>query len=150
MGYTHYWRQKGDFSQPAWDKIVQDTKKVLLVSKVPIQEDYNKKGPPIFNNSTIWFNGVGEDAHETFALQRIQEEIPDYQVDKSRGRFDFCKTAHKPYDLMVCATLLIAKHHAPETITLNSDGDWNYDWEEARDLVKEVLNIVFKESPIKE
>ena len=141
MGYTHYWRQKGDFSQPAWEKIVNDVKKLVEISKVPISKDYDTNKPAVFDENRIWFNGVGEDGHETFGITRVQGEIPSYQSSPEKGRFDFCKTAYKPYDLLVCATLLVAKHHAPEIIFVASDGSWEGDWEEARDFVEENLGI---------
>jgi len=51
------------------------------------------------NDATgIWFNGVGDDAHETMCI--------DFT---GNGKWDFCKTACKPYDCMVVACLILAK-----------------------------------------
>jgi hypothetical protein len=43
----------------------------------------------------VCFNGVGDLAHETFVIEK-------------KGSDDFCKTARKPYDLLVVACLIAA------------------------------------------
>lgn len=43
----------------------------------------------------VCFNGVGELAHEAFVIEK-------------KGTDDFCKTARKPYDLLVVACLIAA------------------------------------------
>lgn len=49
---------------------------------------------PEFSKDIVIFNGVGDMAHETFyvGLKQLNSE--------------FCKTARKPYDLLVCACLI--------------------------------------------
>ncbi len=51
----------------------------------------------------------GECCHEDFFLRR-------------NSGIDFCKTALKPYDLAVTATLLIAERHWGESIVIESCG----------------------------
>ena len=72
---------------------------------------------PEFLKDRISFNGVGEDAHETFVL-----------TPKETG-FTFCKTARKPYDTLVVAILCLADLTFPGLLSISSDGD-SGDWEE--------------------
>ena len=65
-------------------------------------------------------------SHESFLL-RVNE----------KAGYNFCKTARKPYDLMVCISLLRLKYHFPETI-IKTDGT-RKDWKEANDLYKKVF-----------
>lgn len=62
--------------------------------------------------------------HETFVLSR-------------KGCEEFCKTARKPYDIMVQAVLIIAKYYFESNISIGSDGDME-DWREAIKFVCEV------------
>lgn len=85
-------------------------------------------GKPMMNESQIWFNGdekKGMD-HETFSIKWY----PEGGVDRG-----FCKTARKPYDILVCVSLLALNHAIdnPDAFTFSSDGD-NSDWEEAKHL----------------
>ena len=71
-----------------------------------------------------WKDSIANDlGHETFHLTR-----------KDSGNFNFCKTARKPYDLMVCAVLFLAKYHFKDKIKISSDGDMN-DWTPAIEFV---------------
>lgn len=143
MGYTHYWNRKGDFTTEQWNKIRED---FLTVSKhcdrnkIPLAEEYDVPMPsrPVCNSTTIKFNGCREDGHETFFMTRKK---PEPQPWESAGSFDFCKTARKPYDLAVCLTLLVCVHHAPDSIKVGSDGDWDGDWLESRQAFKAIFGI---------
>ena len=81
------------------------------------------------------FNGVEGDGHETFVINRVDDDhMPHHEIMV----FDFCKTAHKPYDLCVTACLIVLKHHFKDDILVHSDGD-DPDWEQARKLCDEIL-----------
>jgi hypothetical protein len=77
----------------------------------------------------IHFNGIGDNAHESFTFPpkidiRASLHLPPTE---SKYEFEFCKTANKPYDQCVTAFLLIAKQHLKDYIILKSDGmpeDW--------------------------
>ena len=162
MGYTHYF-DHSKVSQITWDEIVSDCKKLyenmpehsmssggfyaedLLILDGCFYGRDNDINGPIFSSKEIWFNGTDSDydvnsddspnlSHETFVLRRDGE---------SRS---FCKTARKPYDLMVQACLLVYCCHSPDTIKLSSDGDKD-DWEEAIKFVYNVLG--YKINPLK-
>lgn len=80
-----------------------------------------------------WFAGSelitrvcnGNCSYETFSIPRIMK-IEKWQtptkVDGVNLYFDFCKTAYRPYDLVVTAILLAAKHRLKNRIRVSSDG----------------------------
>jgi len=82
----------------------------------------------MINESEVWFNGDEKTgmSHETFDIKWF----PSGGEEKG-----FCKTARKPYDLLVCVSLLAFKHafDNPVVFRFSSDGD-NAEWEEAKDL----------------
>lgn len=86
------------------------------------------------SDTQIRFNGVGNNGYETFILKK--------QI-KNKDQFNFCKTARMPYDTAVGLVLLIAKKHAPNSIRVSSDGDWEFDWNE----IKEAYHKIFNEYP---
>jgi hypothetical protein len=86
------------------------------------------KGSPMINESEVWFNGDDKTgmSHETFGIRWFP----------SGGEVNgFCKTARKPYDILVCVSLLAFNHafDNPDVFNFSSDGD-NAEWEEAKDL----------------
>lgn len=81
--------------------------------------------------SAIMFDGKGDLGEETFVLSNASPE-KDQEISPGIG---YCNTAGKPYDLMVCATLIVANHIAPDLLMINSDGGVD-DWEPALKLVR--------------
>jgi len=76
--------------------------------------------------------------HETFVIQRkYPKDNRSYTTPNEY--FAFCKTARKPYDLMVCAVLILYKLHFQDRVSVCSDGDFE-DWAPA-------LNFVLKHIP---
>jgi hypothetical protein len=90
----------------------------------------------------VWFNGEGEDGHETFHVPR-EFEPTEWASLRRNGRGpwpDFCKTDRKPYDLAVCCCLLIFRHHSGKQFGLTSDGhDYEESWPQAREVCQRVL-----------
>lgn len=152
MGYTHYWT----FNPDEIESTAKLRKKFLEASRLvrrgylaiknnpSLHEGiagghYDKElckikggmgtGNPIFNESEIWFNGEEKSglSHETFGIQ-VQKPMRD-----------FCKTARKPYDILVCYALLCFDHVFDDTFVFSysSDGD-NYDWKAAYRFAREV------------
>jgi len=78
--------------------------------------------------SMAHFSLYSELSHETFYIERKVTE----------DSWLFCKTARKPYDLMVCAVLILYKYYFPE-ITVDSDGEFNDEWIPAFNFVADVL-----------
>ena len=158
MGYTHYYTTK-KVTPKVWGVIVKDCKKLFnnmpkhskssggYYENYPLEIFNDGNGETdinsmfrdetdvnsMFSKLEIRFNGVsrGEDlGHETFVLEPT-------------AKSDFCKTARKPYDLMVQACLLVYQYHSPKTITLGTDGCAE-DWEEAENFIKTVLGYSVK------
>ena len=106
MGYTHYWTQTRSFTEDEWKDVSADIRTILnkaIAIGVPLADAYGHKGKrPSFNAKQIMFNGVDftklggdDDSHETMVICR----------DKQRDHSEFCKTARKPYDVVVTACL---------------------------------------------
>ena len=108
MGYTHYWTQTRDFTRDEWVQIREDfealLKDVQHVQGIPLAngDGRTRHVPRDLGQAKIFFNGAGDDAHETFCLYRVRPPKESWQ---SRRGGDFCKTARKPYDLAVTAAL---------------------------------------------
>tara|TARA_B100000427_G_C15518096_1_gene599103 strand:+ start:1397 stop:1798 length:402 start_codon:yes stop_codon:yes gene_type:complete len=127
MGYTNYWYIKETFSLEEWDK-VKKVATALLKDNHDIAGWEGQSGTePEIDDSTITFNGVGDDSHETFLLIR---DVEQWEKDMGRqgradpefGHFFFCKTARKPYDEQVWKILCAARNSAPEKIKIDNDG----------------------------
>jgi len=164
MGYTHYYYTKNEYNYERFGNLVRDFKKIQAIienktkefqvvksqnGELGISNEVAKielcggdgEGPPEINNEVICFNGSnkGDLGHETFLLEQKREKRRYEQFDKVNNLFfNFTKTARKPYDLAVCACLIMAKEYFRDEIIINSDGDLS-DWYEAIDLVQTYL-----------
>lgn len=118
MGYTHYFTQKRHATEEEWAKITHAFRELYLNNNLPdIVVESDVPSPPLIDKDSVVFNGVGDDGHETMALER-KGEI---------GKFEFCKTACKPYDTAVTALLALCHYYAPDAWEIRSDGgplDW--------------------------
>jgi len=105
MGYTRYWESnKGVLDDNKFKHFSHICKLVTENMDIPLDD-------VIINDNVVRFNGVGDDAHETFVFSK--------KIDS----FNFCKTQRKPYDELVCACLEFAKNIFKDDITVSSDGD---------------------------
>lgn len=140
MGYTHYFPQKREVTSEEWSRIVGFFGKIMKASSVPIVREYDEPGTePKVTSDEIWFNGVGEDGHETMTLYRKHEG------------FVFCKTIRKPYDVVVGALLAVAAHVAPGAWDMGSDGDEHEDeWQAALDLARKAVGQVIEYPVVRE
>lgn len=128
MGYTHYWYRAKELPQDLWNEFISDVNFFVIDSpmsdgKNVLAEEYDKpENPPIINESEIRFNGKEGGGHETFYLERV---IPEHaQPIREEKFFNFCKTAHKPYDKYVVEVLSLAEMRFGDLIEISSDGDW--------------------------
>ena len=131
MGFTHYWRYSPQ------TKVTSKTQAQVVIDEISILLDKLPKsivlrgglgtGKPVFTTNEINFNGDGNKDldHETFYFAFTGKEL----------EFAFCKTARKPYDLMVCLCLLSLKDNLPG-FNFSSDGDLE-DWQPAIDFYTE-------------
>lgn len=133
MGYTHYWKVSKPIPLKAWELICDDAERIIAASPVPLAWEYDepKKSPEVKRKNAdggaalIRFNGVEDDGHETFFFEQ------------AATNFSFCKTAAKPYDVVVCALLAAITDRAP-MVKVSSDGVLN-EWQEGLDLAKKAL-----------
>lgn len=133
MGYTHYWRVSKPIPLKAWDLICDDAEKIIAASPVPLAWEYDepKKAPEVKRKNEmggaalIRFNGIEDDGHETFFFEQ------------AATKFSFCKTAAKPYDVVVCALLAAIAERAP-MVKVSSDGEPG-EWQEGLDLAQKAL-----------
>uniref|UniRef100_A0A2D3V5K1 Uncharacterized protein n=1 Tax=Ramularia collo-cygni TaxID=112498 RepID=A0A2D3V5K1_9PEZI len=123
MGYTHYWKIPSE-TQAVWEKhwplLVMDARVIVQAAGVRLRKS--------IDDDAIDLNGYDE-SHEDFVLKPIC-------ID-----FDCCKTAGKDYDISVSAILLRASQLSGQAIQVSSDGDWDYEWMEARELVSKLWPI---------
>jgi hypothetical protein len=96
-------------------------------------------GEPEFTEDAICFNGDASKGldHETFVIERDNNQRAGTHGSRDGLVFDFCKTARKPYDLMVQISMLRLKHHFPES-KISSDGDAP-DWKNGKALYKKIF-----------
>lgn len=111
MGYTHYWTPQ-PLDEEAWNRVAEVARRAIEEAKrddIKVCYEFDlPSSEPLVSGETIRFNGPGDEGHETFSVER------------SGGAWDFCKTASKPYDTVVCAVLLALRD---EGYTVTSDGD---------------------------
>lgn len=147
MGYTHYFYQQRDVTAKEWVALCEQVQALIksVSNEIPVRFEYESVEPPLINDDLIRFNGVEDDGHETFVLSRFKQPKKDYvsQEDYDKdGSFAFCKTARKPYDTVVTATLLAAMRVAKGAWRVGSDGDAD-EWFEGFELACDVLNKDF-------
>ena len=148
MGYTHYWTYNpAAFKNGTYAiKDIEELRRKFRVAVQTIDQAHKLikkrkhctirggfgKGAPMLNESQVWFNGDEKTGmnHETFSIEWYPKG------GHVRG---FCKTARKPYDILVCVSLLAFKHafDDPDVFTFSSDGG-NSDWEDAKNLYTEI------------
>jgi hypothetical protein len=138
MGHTNYWHRDEKLNREKFRQAVKDIKKVREVIGTPIQREYDDSRSPVANDNLIRFNGIGEEGHETFYVSRVYS--PDFKQYHEDGKrlFQFCKTAYKPYDTLVCCCLVILNHYFGDSFVVSSDGEIDSpDWKEAKKVCQE-------------
>lgn len=156
MGYTNYWHWDAPIADAdtfaAWSKDVRQLLEYLTEpgkefpdhlrffgqeiqnSKDPIFCGPDGTGDPIITSEVVAFNGNAslEQDYEAFVIgfTDLQEPLP----------FAFCKTAAKPYDILVICSLVRLSHYFQDVV-LWSDGE-----EQAIDLGVKVCRDVFGEN----
>jgi len=150
MGYTHYWTFKpaarGEASQveAAYQTAVRDCQRIILA--------YQKENGGLSGYSAhtklgqyggIKLNGKGDDGHEDFFLREHFSQNLDQVYGLGGGGFNFCKTAQKPYDVVVVACLCVLAYRLGDNVKVSSDGSVS-DWAEGLELARRVLKRKIK------
>jgi hypothetical protein len=114
MGFTRFWKQPYGIGSIAWRSIAEDTRQLLASVDVPL---VGRAGGPIADDA-IALNGLEPASGEWFALRTGSSD------------FECVKTYARPYDVVVAAVLIIAKHHAPsEILDVTSDVEAGGFWD---------------------
>jgi hypothetical protein len=124
MGYTHYFRFNKS-NEKLYKKAIEEIQMLVY--------DYAQKHGGISGYTAhtkpgkyagVKFNGSRDNGHEDFFLRET------FKLNES---FNFCKTARKPYDVLVVASLCILNDVLQDRITISSDGDYP-DWAAGAEL----------------
>ena len=152
MGYTHYWRfHKPERKLGAMEVADKKYKKAILECQ-RIARTYNRRMKeegrdwdrlsgfsahvPVGKYGGLEINGKQEQAHEPFTMREHFRQA--LELGYTKNGFDFCKTARKPYDIVVTACLAVLKYRLGDLITVSSDGDAQ-DWDAGVLLARDIL-----------
>ena len=120
-----------------WRQICQEISALVAASSCKLlRESDEPKSAPQIDDDVIRFNGQGEEGRETFMVERVAPPPSAWRADETEI-FDYCKTARKPYDLVVCGALAVLAEHATD-IHVHSDGDLT-EWGPALKWAEKVL-----------
>lgn len=130
MGYTHYWDFKPtEHCKEEFENVIADCK-IILANKGDIKIcGGDGTGEPEITDEYISINGFAENGldYETF-----------YFDLHPRRSYAFCKTARRPYDLIVCTILLSLANHMSR-FSFSSDGEYVKDeWQPAFAFYKQI------------
>lgn len=139
MGYTHYFQTKRitgktKENEKLFKKAIKDCNKIIKAYYKENKGTYKSLSgysahAPIGVYGGLNLNGKGSAAHETFFLKEHFNQ---------NFEFNFCKTARKPYDLVVVACLSVLKFHLGPAFMVSSDGNYN-DWTDGVEFANKVL-----------
>ncbi len=146
MGYTHYMRLNREGPQDKWAEAVMAAKQIIEASPVPLGDGHGEGDQPQVRDDGIYTNGIGDDGHETLVVPTVlaalkrEEWMGDTSESYKSEYFMFCKTAYKPYDVVVTAVYATLAHiGGSECVSVSSDGDPS-DWEDGCHLASETLD----------
>lgn len=124
MGYTHYLSfniRRNRELEKKYQLAIKDCNKIIKAYQRIAETDNRLSGYSAHAKGYggINFNGKKELSHEPFILREHLNQ---------NERSIFCKTAEKPYDLVVVACLSVLKHRLKDAITVGSYGCF-HDWD---------------------
>jgi hypothetical protein len=135
MGYTHYWERPAELDPQLFGSWSDDVRKLIAAARregVLIVDGLAETDEPTHTPDEVSFNGKPD--HETFRIPRIY----DGHTRDEKLKFEFCKTARKPYDIVAAASLIALKFRFGDAVEVSSDGDME-DWKDAVELADSVL-----------
>ena len=105
MGYTNYWHQYNDFTDTEWKQIKDEFEYIKeTIGTIIVDES---------TDDIIKFNGIGNNGHEDFYLNRDAKTPFDKTYSGQDVSFNFCKTNGKPYDICVWHLLTFINRICP-------------------------------------
>lgn len=153
-GFVHAWSIQADISEPEWKAMYADMILVLRAASKQLELDRSGddlavlRGPEGLGHlaldvGQIAFNGnafLGQ-AGEAFSVERHARHNVLARVGRGGGRRTVrrCDTAGHPYDLAVCAVLLVILRHLGDGVRLGTSGSLRSGWGAAAALVRATL-----------
>jgi hypothetical protein len=116
MGYTNYLSKKhNNVPEGANEAAFEVGKRILARFKDVLADGRGEEGTePEEHEGNIYFNGIGDESHETCMVPSKVENLDD---------FEFCKTALKEYDPAVVAVYATLEYFYEGAVEFSSDGD---------------------------
>lgn len=146
MGYTHYWyinpaKGKAKEIEAAYQRAIRDCQRIAHYYQKNAEDWARLSGYTahcsVGSYGGLMVNGKGEEAHEPFIMRE----------HFSQNDGGFCKTARKPYDMVVVACLAVLKHRLKGAFEVSSDG-YAEDHEAGIALAQHVTGLKIKASVI--
>jgi len=130
MGYTHYMHNTAVTTKPEEFVALKEDCLTLLEQHKDILANGMGEADtsPTIGDTEITFNGIEEDSHETMTIP----------LEGPLRSFEFCKTAYKPYDKVVVASLFLVAYHLGAAVDVSSDGGPE-DWQEGLGIALSIL-----------
>jgi hypothetical protein len=155
--YSHRWERPVLLAGPSWARIRNDISIALQLFQVtstnPAWRDAgvepvalcgpDGRGDPVVARAMVAFNGDASRNGAADPFRFAQDAGDDGEAAVATTRVQTrCDTALLPYDLAVCAALLIAKYHLGDEFVLRSDGKVEeLGWPLAREVAGTALGI---------
>lgn len=142
MGYTHYWsfvktKKESKKNEASYQKAIRACNKIIQGYNKAVKEQDPKHYARLSGYSAytsdyggLQVNGAGDYSHEEFLMRE----------HFNQNGSDFCKTANKPYDVVVVACLIVLKHYLGNAFNVSSDGQ-RPDWVDGLDLATKYTKI---------
>jgi hypothetical protein len=121
--YTHFWATNRPLTEKEWYALSKDLKRICKTADELALILIKQVG----NDSSIRV-----DAHEP-------HDGSLFVLTPEPVSFAYCCTNWEPYDVLVTASLLVAKRRLPDWIKLTSDGLWDA-WSDGRALCSAILD----------
>lgn len=123
MGYTHFYEVLDTKADLKTVEIGEDIAAVIRRCEIPIGDTLGTpESRPLISRRLIAFNGIEPEACDDFSYPPMFDLNPSLGL---REGYAYCKTDRYPYDIVVCASLLVIKHHLGDNVRLSSDGRRN-------------------------
>jgi hypothetical protein len=135
MGYTQYFYSENrnqEFTDEEFYSFASDVQKIINRADVKIAGP-DGTGKPIVTAEEVAFNGSEED----------RGDFEVFEINKNGiDNWGFCKTGHRPYDVVVVASIIAAKKAFGDKIKVGSDAQDEYMLSEGIELYKNACGLI--------
>ena len=153
-GFVHAWVMPAEIADASWHALHADAIAVLRAASRELERDRSAdalaelRGPEGFgslrlSSDEIAFNGNSFLGHasDAFIVQRRARAgvLSRRDTEGNRRAVRRCDTGGQPYDLAVCAVLLVLERHLGAAMRLGTSGSLRSGWGHAARLVRETL-----------